>query len=281
MSLSKSSANNVVNIVFVPIYAILALFAVFVLYRSVTDRVLTLKQSISNNFRLILWGLVKLVGNILLIVAVYSQNPSTGLIVGGYICQALGFGILIAVGLMHYKTLVPGKTKWVRAFEILILIAIIMLSVGSSNADVAGAVSSANKISLPAETKVGALLFLICLAILVFLLVTYLSQTRSQGIQGAPVILTYQLLAACVFMAIRAIYGLVLVFRGNLFAGNETERIILYISAEAVGALLLNIAALTAIKVTREQNVRAGEKDAELGEPAQEMNLPAYEQRSG
>ncbi|KAK7428940.1 hypothetical protein QQZ08_004557 [Neonectria magnoliae] len=207
-----------------------------------------LKRSAGWRFLVIL-ALARLIGSAMLLATINDPN-NMSLYIGWMTLNGVGFGplILMLLGLLDrlFESINRQGRQLIqplyqRAVSLLMLVAMILLIVGGTNADYT-VVNGTPKISYPVESRIGAGLMVGVLAFLIFETVLVV---RNQGFiaEGEHRILI-AVIASLPFVIVRLIYTCVLIL-GNksqgvwfYLAGGVIMEMMVVIICEAVGFTL-------------------------------------------
>ncbi|CAM1502956.1 Fc.00g077320.m01.CDS01 [Cosmosporella sp. VM-42] len=193
---------------------------------------------------LIILALARLIGSGMELATI-NDPTNKNLYIGWLVLNGVGFGplILMLLGLLSrlFESInrqghVVVKPLYLRAIQLLMLVAMILLIVGGTNGNYS-TVNGKPKVSYPTESKVGVILMVVVLALLIF--ETFIV-FRNQGYisQGEHRILVA--VAACLpFVIVRLIYTCYLIL------GNKSQNVWLYLGAgvimEMVVALICEV----------------------------------------
>ncbi|KPM36818.1 hypothetical protein AK830_g9745 [Neonectria ditissima] len=227
------------------VYALFLIGGVFLCFKH------GLKRSSGWRFLVIL-ALARLIGSAMLLATI-NDPTNESLYIGWMTLNGVGFGplILMLLGLLDrlFESINRQgpqivKPLYQRTISLLMLVAMVLLVVGGTNADYT-IVNGTPKISYPVESRVGAGLMI---AVLVCLIIETVLVVRNQGFiaQGEHRILI-AVIASLPFVVVRLIYTCVLIL-GNksqgvwfyLAAGVIMEMVVVFI-CEAVGFTLQKV----------------------------------------
>lgn len=178
------STQEIIDIIFVPIYFILFLASLYALFKHASNKRITFGL-------LFLFPLIRCIGNILLVAAMEEEKKSNAnvntikdLYTGGFILQLAGFGLLFSAGLnlvcraslyeKEQKSNEGGRGGLITRIRspqgflhLLNTISTILLIIGLTNST--SAFSSATNQSIDILAKVGIIMLLVATALLTIL----------------------------------------------------------------------------------------------------------------
>ncbi|CEJ93192.1 hypothetical protein VHEMI08801 [[Torrubiella] hemipterigena] len=134
---------------------------------------------------LIILSLARIVGSGLLL-ATLNDPTNIGLYVGWVICESLGLGplVLMILGLLSraFESMSRAghdvvKPKWKRGIELLMVVGLILIIVGGTQADYQATESLSFKVSYPAISKAGSAIMIVVVALVGL---TILAAARNQ-----------------------------------------------------------------------------------------------------
>ncbi|PWN18351.1 hypothetical protein BCV69DRAFT_285317 [Microstroma glucosiphilum] len=246
-----ASASVIIAIVFIPIYLILALFSLALAVRDGFKRE-------AGFLPLLIFSVVRCVGNILMVYVYYAKSTSSGLYIAAYLLQGLGYSFLVVSGLSLLIRLVSpahesheshgasgllgsGFARPVRLLQTASLVGLIVLIVGYtqsplfdnlSASEMAGT-SSAGGYST--EVKAGDVIFIV---VTVGFILLNLVQMFSLG-EGKSIKLSCVLLLASAFMLASAIYSTITAFSSNPLGVNVWIKLVFLQISQALAAFVL------------------------------------------
>ncbi|PWN36177.1 uncharacterized protein FA14DRAFT_52461 [Meira miltonrushii] len=246
------SSIEIIDLIFVPIYFILFLAALYAFIKHAHNKRVTFGL-------LFLFPLIRCVGNILLVAAMQEQkksNPNvntlTDLYTGGFVLQLAGFGLLFSAALnltkrasLYVAPVQNGggrgglidKIKTPAGFLHLVnTVSNILLIVGLTNSTSSFSPTSANKASIDVLAKVGIIMLLVATVLLTVLTIYHLF-IKGPLTPSARTILTFVAIA-CVPMIARMAWSTYRVAANNLIGANIWASLVLQYIAESVATAI-------------------------------------------
>ncbi|KAK0551193.1 hypothetical protein OC845_002312 [Tilletia horrida] len=262
------TTSVVIDIVFIPIYLILAAITVwnFIRLRSV-------KFSFATT---LIFAFVRLIGNILMVAAWKDNYHDHSLLQWGEILSIIGYGFLFSSTLAMYNGATElGKTAAMqRAGKLIHLLntaATILIILGITNSNVFQTPPPADP-SLDSKTHIGAALLVaetVGLAGLIFM--AKIAGTANQN-PWHRIMLNISMIALP-FLAIKLGYTCYVLFGNHLINVNVWVRLIFASIDEIILVIIFNTAGLMLAKHFHEMVLTSspGASDAELARPQQMM----------
>ncbi|KAE8209918.1 hypothetical protein CF327_g6145 [Tilletia walkeri] len=235
----------IVEIVFIPIYAILALITVYNFLR-----LRTVKISFGS---LLAFALVRLAGNILAVAAWLDNYKNTNLNSWGTILSIIGYSFVFSAALAMYNGAAESAqndltAKISKAIHLVNTIGTVLLIIGISKS------SDIFKLPPPKDAKlsglcdVGAVLYIAITVVLAGLaVISKMARSQSNTQAWAPLMLNSALIALP-FLAIRLGWTCYIMFGSHVVNANVWARLI---CAGIIEVILLVIFNVTGFKLAR------------------------------
>ncbi|CAO1626190.1 unnamed protein product [Jaminaea pallidilutea] len=242
----------IIDVVFIPIYFLLLLGAIFDLIRHGRGRK-------AGYVQLVLFTSIRVVGSVLLTAAWCSHTTKVSVYVAGFLLQSFGYSFLLTSCLALYQQAscpLAGFKARARSpagiLSVLSLWALILLIVGYTNYDgfadpsllsrMLGASSSSEAgSSLPHTAQAGNVLFVIATAGLIALVTAALHSpsTRLNMESRQPLLLVRGLAVATPFLLARTVYSTYVAFSDHPLASNVWAKLVLLNVCEVIAATVL------------------------------------------
>jgi hypothetical protein len=246
--LKMPSTSVIIAIVFIPIYFILALFSLALAIRDGFKREVGF-------LTLLIFSVVRCVGNILMVYVYYGKSTSSGLYIAAYLLQGLGYSFLVVSALaLLLRVASPtheshasdgvlgllgsGLAKPVRLLQTASLVALIVLIVGYTNSPLFNNLSASEMAGTSSaggyniEVRVGDIIFVV--VTIAFILLTLFVMV-SPG-EGKSTKLSCVLLAASAFMLASSIYSTITAFSSNPLGVNVWIKLVFLQISQALAA---------------------------------------------
>lgn len=245
------SSNDSTEVAFLPIYLVLGCVAAASAVRHGLRGAL-------GHISLVIFCVVRFVGNLLLLIAAHTSGDVKGLVIAGFIMQGLGYSFLITAMLSYLSHLIRDmdraeaepaekeaggkRTRIERILNVVNIVALVLLIVGfnESMGSISTSSGALNMQDLNVMVKVGNILYLaltVLLAAIAFMHIPRVSTSRQK-------LLLYTMISALPFMVVRCVYTVYVTFQGNPRHGSLAARIVCQYVMEVIVLIVLGVSGL-------------------------------------
>ena len=244
------SPNDSTEAAFLPIYLVLGCVAAVCAVRHGLRGAL-------GHISLVIFCVVRFVGNLLLLIAAHTSGDVKGLVIAGFIMQGLGYSFLITAMLSYFSHLIRDmdraeaapaekeggkRTRIERILNLVNIVALVLLIVGfnESMGSISTSSGALNMQDLNVMVKVGNILYLaltVLLVVIAFVHIRRINTLRQK-------VLLYTMISALPFMVVRCVYTVYVTFQGNPRHGSLAARIVCQYVMEVIVLIVLGVSGL-------------------------------------